>query len=87
MLIVVIFDPSCEGMIFDSAGTALQGITGMAELTQYCTSANDVQVDSIITDEWNISFPTRKLSPVNVYDISKFRQMGCLVLGLRTMSA
>jgi len=27
-LITVIFDPSCEGMIFDSAGTALQGITG-----------------------------------------------------------
>jgi len=28
-LIAVIFDPSCEGMIFDSGGTALQGITGV----------------------------------------------------------
>jgi hypothetical protein len=87
MLIVVIFDPSCEGMIFDSAGTALQGITGMAEFTQYCFPANDIQVDPTITGEWNISFRTRKSSPVNVCGISKSRQMGCLVLDLRTMSA
>jgi hypothetical protein len=29
----VIFDPSCEGMIFDSSGTALQGITGASVLS------------------------------------------------------
>lgn len=77
------FDPSCEAMVFDEEGDALQGpftAISRAALTQ--TQASLEALITIVVSNTSYRRPRSKLA--TWFDTSRCLQMECLVCNLQT---